>query len=130
MAAGYTMSKILVVYDNRIFGDFVTFVVKTAGMEVDFLDDPLQLFDYVTANTPSLIIIDVFLNHVDGLYIIEKLRMVEEYRSIPILVVSSRNEPLSLFDALERGAVDYLASPINEDLLIEKVKKYSATPAG
>ncbi len=124
------MSKILVVYDNRIFGDFVTFVVKTAGMEVDFLDDPLQLFDYVTANTPSLIIIDVFLNHVDGLYIIEKLRMVEEYRSIPILVVSSRNEPLSLFDALERGAVDYLASPINEDLLIEKVKKYSATPAG
>ncbi len=124
------MSKILVVYDNRTFGDFVTFVLKTAGMEVDFLDDPLQLFDYVTANTPSLIIIDVFLNHVDGLYIIEKLRMVEEYRSIPILVVSSRNEPLSLFDALERGAVDYLASPINEDSLIEKVKKYSATSAG
>lgn len=124
------MSKILVVYDNRTFGEFVSFVVKTAGMEADFLDDPLQLFDYVTANTPSLIIIDVFLNHVDGLYIIEKLRMVEEYRSIPILVVSSRNEPLSLFDALERGAVDYLASPINEDLLIEKVKKYSATSPG
>ncbi|SRR6056297_546446 len=124
------MSKILVVYDNRTFGEFVTFVVKTAGMEADFLDDPLQLFDYVTANTPTLIIIDVFLNHVDGLYIIEKLRMVEEYRSIPILVVSSRNEPLSLFDALERGAVDYLASPINEDLLIEKVKKYSATSPG
>jgi len=124
------MSKILVVYDNRTFGEFVTFVVKTAGMEVDFLDDPLQLFDYVTAYTPTLIIIDVFLNHVDGLYIIEKLRMVEEYRSIPILVVSSRNEPLSLFDALERGAVDYLASPINEDLLIEKVKKYSAASAG
>ena len=130
MAAGYTMSKILVVYDNRTFGEFVTFVVKTAGMEADFLDDPLQLFDYVTAYTPTLIIIDVFLNHVDGLYIIEKLRMVEEYRSIPILVVSSRNEPLSLFDALERGAVDYLASPINEDLLIEKVKKYSATSPG
>ncbi len=124
------MSKILVVYDNRTFGEFVSFVVKTAGMEADFLDDPLQLFDYVTANTPTLIIIDVFLNHVDGLYIIEKLRMVEEYRSIPILVVSSRNEPLSLFDALERGAVDYLASPINEDLLIEKVKKYSATSPG
>ncbi|MFW5861773.1 MAG: response regulator [Spirochaetota bacterium] len=124
------MSKILVVYDNRTFGDFVSFVVKTAGMEVDFLDDPLQLFDYVTANNPSLIIIDVFLNHVDGLYIIEKLRMVEDYRSIPILVVSSRNEPLSLFDALERGAVDYLASPINEDLLIEKVKKYSDTLPG
>jgi len=124
------MSKILVVYDNRTFGEFVTFVVKTAGMEADFLDDPLQLFDYVTANTPTLIIIDVFLHHVDGLYIIEKLRMVEEYRSIPILVVSSRNEPLSLFDALERGAVDYLASPINEDLLIEKVKKYSATSPG
>lgn len=124
------MSKILVVYDNRTFGEFVTFVVKTAGMEADFLDDPLQLFDYVTAYTPTLIIIDVFLNHVDGLYIIEKLRMVEEYRSIPILVVSSRNEPLSLFDALERGAVDYLASPINEDLLIEKVKKYSAASPG
>ncbi len=123
------MSKILVVYDNRTFGDFVSFVLKTAGMEVDYLDDPLQLFDYITANTPSLIIIDVFLTHVDGLYILEKMRMVESYRSIPVLVVSSRNEPLSLFDALERGAADYLASPINEDQLIEKVNKYSGTQA-
>lgn len=123
------MSKILVVYDNRTFGDFISFVLKTAGMEVDYLDDPLQLFDYVTANTPSLIIIDVFLTHVDGLYILEKMRMVDAYRSIPVLVVSSRNEPLSLFDALERGAVDYLASPINEDQLIEKVKKYAGTTA-
>ena len=53
----------------------------------------------------------------------EKIMLNNSNSEIPILVVSKKNEPLYLFDALERGAVDYIAVPINEDQLISKVEK-------
>ena len=117
------MSPILLVFDNSRFAELIRFVVSAAGFSIVQLEDPLALFDKVNEIKPSLIIMDVFLKHIDGLYLLERLYSIKEFKNIPVLIVSSRNEPLAVFDALERGAADYLAAPINEDLLIGKVKK-------
>ncbi|MEJ5361623.1 MAG: response regulator [Spirochaetota bacterium] len=117
------MNKILLVFDNSRFAELVRFVVTTAGFAVEQLSDSLALFEKVKETNPSLIIMDIFLKHIDGLYLLERLYAVKEFAHIPVLIVSSRNEPLAVFDALERGAADYLAAPINEDMLIEKVNK-------
>jgi DNA-binding response OmpR family regulator len=117
------MSKILIVFDNGRFAELIRFVVTAAGYTVEHLNDPLGLFEKVKEINPPLIIMDVFLKHIDGLYLLERLYAVKEFAHIPVLIVSSRNEPLAVFDALERGAADYLAAPINEDMLIEKVNK-------
>jgi DNA-binding response OmpR family regulator len=117
------MKPILLVFDNNRFAELIRFVVTTAGFTVEQLNDPLALYEKVKDLNPPLIIMDVFLKHIDGLYLLERLYAVKEFTHIPVLIVSSRNEPLAVFDALERGAADYLAAPINEDMLIEKVKK-------
>jgi len=117
------MNPIIMVFDNDRFSELIRFVVTTAGFAVEQLNDPLALYEKVKEIRPSLIIMDVFLKHIDGLYLLERLYAVKEFTHIPVLIVSSRNEPLAVFDALERGAADYLAAPINEDMLIEKVKK-------
>jgi|YNPMSStandDraft_1061717.scaffolds.fasta_scaffold17132_3 DNA-binding response OmpR family regulator len=117
------MKPILLVFDNNRFAELIRFVVTTAGFTVEQLNDPLALYEKVKDLNPPLIIMDVFLKHIDGLYLLERLYAVKEFEHIPVLIVSSRNEPLAVFDALERGAADYLAAPINEDMLIEKVKK-------
>ncbi|GAB4221513.1 MAG: response regulator [Spirochaetota bacterium] len=117
------MSKILLVFDNSRFAELIRFVVTAAGYTVENLNDPLGLFEKVKEINPPLIIMDVFLKNIDGLYLLERLYAVKEFAHIPVLIVSSRNEPLAVFDALERGAADYLAAPINEDMLIDKVNK-------
>lgn len=117
------MNPILLLFDNDRFAELIRFVVTTAGFKVEQLNDPLALYEKVKEINPPLIIIDIFLKHIDGLYLLERLYAVKEFANIPVLIVSSRNEPLAVFDALERGAADYLAAPINEDMLIDKVKK-------
>ncbi|MGB4270284.1 MAG: response regulator [Spirochaetota bacterium] len=117
------MNPILLLFDNDRFAELIRFVVTTAGFKVEQLNDPLALYEKVKEINPPLIIMDIFLKHIDGLYLLERLYAVKEFANIPVLIVSSRNEPLAVFDALERGAADYLAAPINEDMLIDKVKK-------
>lgn len=117
------MNSILLVFDNSRFAELIRFVLTSAGFGAEHLNDPLALYEKVKQMNPPLIIMDVFLKHIDGLYLLERLYAVKEFTHIPVLIVSSRNEPLAVFDALDRGAADYLAAPINEDMLIEKVKK-------
>ncbi len=121
------MNPIMLVFDNNRFAELIRFVVTAAGFAVEQLHDPLALYEKVKEINPPLIIMDVFLKHIDGLYLLERLYAVKEFAHIPVFIVSSRNEPLAVFDALERGASDYLAAPINEDMLIEKVKKLLQT---
>lgn len=118
------MDKILLVYDDKKFGNFLDFILKTADFNVILLEDPLLLFEKIAQEKPGLIILDVFITHIDGLYLLEKIRSRKEYESIPILVISSEHNLLLLFDALESGASDFLSAPINEDELIQKVKQF------
>ncbi len=117
------MNPVLIVYENDRFAQLIQFVLTTAGYQVAKSNDPLELFEKVKELQPPLIVMDVFFKNIDGLYLLERLYGIKEFATIPVFIVSSRNEPLTVFDALERGAADYLAAPINEDMLIEKVNK-------
>jgi len=121
------MNPILLIFDNSRFAELIRFVLTTAGLKIELLADPLAIFERVQEINPPLIIMDIFLKNIDGLYLLERLYSVKEFTKIPVFIVSSRNEPLAVFDALERGAADYLAAPINEDMLIEKVNKLLKT---
>jgi CheY-like chemotaxis protein len=121
------MNPILLIFDNSRFAELIRFVLTTAGLKIELLADPLEIFEKVKEMNPPLIVMDIFLKNIDGLYLLERLYSVKEFTKIPVFIVSSRNEPLAVFDALERGAADYLAAPINEDMLIEKVNKLLKT---
>lgn len=117
------MDKVLIIYNVKQLGDLISFICSTAGFEVRIINNPFSIFDCIDDFKPNLIIMDVFLKYVDGLYFLERLKSEKKLSQIPVLIVSSKNDPLALFDSLERGAVDYIPAPINEDVLIEKVKK-------
>ncbi len=115
------MGKILLINDHEKIKEIITSVLKAVGHEVEDLNDSLEVFDRVLQINPDLIIIDINLNFVDGLFLVERLLSSEESPEIPVLVISSKNELLMLLDSIERGASDYLSFPINEDTLISKV---------
>ncbi len=123
------METILLVNENKQFTEFLKFILEAAGYRVEVLENSLELFETVQVSQPGLVIIDTYLKYIDGLYLLERFKTRKEFASIPVLVVSTKNDPLSLIDSLERGAVNYLAAPINEDLLIDNVKKALAGTA-
>lgn len=117
------MRKVFIINEHAKWIELLTFLVSSLGHAVEHLADPLDLFDRVITDRPDLVIMDIHYEYIDGIFLVEKYMGIPDCRKVPILVVSSKNDPLSLVDSIERGAADFLSVPINEDQLIEKVKK-------
>ena len=59
----------------------------------------------------DLIILDISMPELDGIEVLKELKKDEEYRYIPVIVVTSKTE--DRYRALEHGAEDFLSKPID-----------------
>lgn len=74
----------------------------------------------------DLIITDVHLPNKDGIYIIEILKKdkeFEEYKHVPIMILTSDATTATVRRAVEKGAKDYLNKPFTTKELVRRVKK-------
>ncbi|MDD3723346.1 MAG: response regulator, partial [Lutibacter sp.] len=73
-----SMNPILLIFDNSRFAELIRFVLTTAGLKIELLADPLEIFEKVKEMNPPLIVMDIFLKNIDGLYLLERLYSVKE----------------------------------------------------
>jgi twitching motility two-component system response regulator PilH len=71
---------------------------------------------------PDIIILDVMMPHMDGFDTLAKLKENPRTNHIPVLMCTSRDIAREVNLAVRLGAVAYLTKPIEEDILIEKIK--------
>jgi putative two-component system response regulator len=71
---------------------------------------------------PSLILLDINMPEMDGLEAIKILKSKTETRDIPIIFLTSKNDPDSEVEGLDLGAVDYIAKPFQPHLLRKRVE--------
>lgn len=113
------MQRVLVVDDDRVQVDVVSFLLRRAGFE------PIPAFDADSArelfeHQPSLVILDVQLGQADGR---DLLRQFKQQRpEIPILMLTVLRTEDDRVYGLELGADDYLAKPFGYRELIARVR--------
>jgi DNA-binding response OmpR family regulator/HPt (histidine-containing phosphotransfer) domain-containing protein len=114
------MQPILVVDDDRVQVDVVSFLLRRAGF------DPVTAFDADSARglfesqPPLLVILDIQLGQADGR---DLLRQFKQQRpQIPILMLTVLNAEDDRVYGLELGADDYLAKPFGYRELIARVR--------
>ncbi len=71
---------------------------------------------------PDVIILDVVMPQMDGFDTLIKLKESPKTNSIPVLMCTARDLVREVNMAVRLGAVGYLTKPIEEDILIEKIK--------
>jgi two-component system chemotaxis response regulator CheY len=49
--------------------------------------------------------------------------MMDQYKSLPIIMVTSESAKYNVIEALKNGATDYIIKPVNEKIFIEKLSK-------
>jgi len=72
-----------------------------------------------TAYNPELILLDLGLPDLDGLAVIRRLR---EWTSVPVIVISARDEEQDKIEALDNGADDYLTKPFGTGELLARIR--------
>ncbi|HXV18502.1 MAG TPA: response regulator, partial [Candidatus Omnitrophota bacterium] len=71
----------------------------------------------------GFVILDVSMPSLSGFEVCRKLRERQEYRNVPILMMTGKNKESDIVEALESGADDYLIKPVEADLLTAKVEQ-------
>lgn len=111
--------KILVVDDEKNIVDILKFNLKKEGMEVIEAYDGEKGLDMALNQNPDLVLLDVMLPKMDGF---EVCRKVRQSSSVPILMLTAKEEEVDKVLGLELGADDYITKPFSPRELIARVK--------
>jgi len=85
-----------------------------------------KMFDMLKHIQPDLILLDVEMPEMNGYEAIEKLKVDDTYREIPVIFLTSMNDAKSEVYGLSMGAVDYIHKPFVAPLLHQRIKTYMA----
>lgn len=112
--------KILLVEDNEKLANAVLKKLESNGYSVDlFLDGEEGLYA-LESSFYDLLILDLGLPGIDGIDIIKKLRNL--HKTIPILIISARDEIDQRIFGLDCGADDYLCKPFELNEVMARVQ--------
>ncbi len=111
---------ILVVDDEPNIIELARLYLERDGFRVVGVGDGLAALESVERLRPALMILDIMLPKLDGFEICKKLRAQDN--SIPILMLTARDDDIDKILGLELGADDYLTKPFNPRELVARVK--------
>ena len=112
--------RILLVEDEMQIQKLVKMNLEIEGYEVIALDDGHGVLNILSSEHIDLIILDLMLPNIDGLQILEQVRL--RYSELPILILSARDGSADRVQGLKNGADDSLTKPFNLEELILRVE--------
>ena len=110
---------VLVVEDEQAIASFAAAYLRKDGFTVRVTASGREALTLVDSDTPSLVILDLMLPDLDG---IEVCRRIRETRTLPVLMLTARDDDLDKIAGLEVGADDYLTKPFNPRELVARVR--------
>jgi phosphate regulon transcriptional regulator PhoB len=114
--------KILVVEDEYDVIKLLKYNLEKEGFRVNYTTDGSLALAEIRRDTPDLIILDLMLPGLDGLEICRQIRRNEKYSSLPLLMLTARDEESDRVVGLEMGADDYVTKPFSMRELVARVR--------
>lgn len=111
--------KALVVDDEPAVRRFLRTSLEPRGYQVSEASSGHQAVDIVAQTRPDVILLDMGLPDLDG---IEVTRILREWCSIPIIILSVRESEADKVAALDAGADDYLTKPFGLNELTARLR--------
>ncbi|MGE5613626.1 MAG: response regulator [Bacillota bacterium] len=111
--------KVLIVDDEKNIVDILKFNLKKEGFSTLEAYDGEQAIDIALKEKPDLILLDVMLPKMDGFTVCRKLR---QSLTVPILMLTAKEEEVDKVLGLELGADDYITKPFSQRELMARIK--------
>ncbi|MFT5756533.1 MAG: signal transduction histidine kinase [Alteromonadaceae bacterium] len=119
-------STILLVDDNQNNLDILKCYLKPFNYNICAVTSGEKALKVLDKTNIDLILLDIVMPGIDGYQICKILKDTPRYAHIPIIFVTAKVEPEDLRKGLSFGAIDYIAKPVNEDVVIARVKSQLA----
>ncbi len=99
---------ILLVEDDTFVSDIYQTKISKEGFEVIPAENGLEALKKLEARIPDLILLDIVMPYMDGIETLKKIKAKEEWKKVPIILLTNLSEKEKIEEALGLGANDYL----------------------
>ena len=119
------MKTVLIVDDSRIMRNIVKNYFTEQKIPCQYLEanDGNEAMDLLMQQTVDLILLDWNMPKLSGIDFLKKVRAINKFMKLPIIMVTSESAKYNVIEALKTGATDYIIKPINGKLFAEKISK-------
>jgi adenylate cyclase len=116
--------KILIVDDEPFNIDYLEQELEDSNYYLITASNGREALDKIQSELPDLVLLDLMMPVLDGFAVLAQMKGDPDLREIPVIIISAANDSRSIVKGIKQGAEDYLTKPIDEDLLINKLKEY------
>src|ERR687892_1710745 len=114
------MPSVLIVEDEDSMRDMVGYALADEGMEIEAVADGESALEVFYSSGPfDLVILDVMLPGVDGITVCKELTSASD---VPVIMLTARDDEMSVVVGLEVGADDYITKPFSHRELVSRVR--------
>ena len=114
--------SILLIEDEEDIAALIKLQADISGFKLHVETDGINGYRAIEREKPDLVILDIMLPGQNGLDICRKMKHNPELKSIPVVIISAKNEELDVVLGLELGADDYVAKPFSPKILFSRIK--------
>ncbi|HZS78247.1 MAG TPA: response regulator [Ktedonobacteraceae bacterium] len=120
---------VLVVDDSPSVRRVVGNMLKQNGWEVQLARDGVEALEMISRETPAAVLLDIEMPRMDGYELMATVRAQEQYRTLPLVVLTSRAAAKHQQRAMQIGANAYVVKPYQDEELLNTLKSlvYGAT---
>ena len=122
--------KVLIIDDDKDMLRGLSVRLKANGYKVSFATDGISAISAARKEYPDVIILDIGLPGGDGFSVMERLGSLLPLARIPIIILTARDISGNKERALNAGAQAFLQKPVDNDVLLETIRKVLRNNSG
>ena len=100
--------KVLLAEDDVFVASIYQTKLRQEGFEIETAENGLEAMKKIEKFIPDLILLDILMPYLDGVSVLRKIKSNEEWKNIPVIMLTNLSEKEKVEEALSLGANDYL----------------------
>jgi chemotaxis protein histidine kinase CheA/ActR/RegA family two-component response regulator len=114
---------ILVVDDSPSVRRVVSSMLKQHNWEVQTARDGIEALEMISTQMPAAVLLDIEMPRMDGYELISTVRAQDQYRTLPLIVLTSRAASKHHQRAIALGANEYVVKPYQDEELLKVIER-------
>jgi CheY-like chemotaxis protein len=115
--------SILVIDDSDIIRTTLKKFLSEYDLEVITCNDGLEGLQKAIEHNPKLIMLDLLMPNLDGIRLLRVLKVMEQLKHIPVIIISGHTDKSNVIAAMEAGAEKIISKPLSKEVLIKTINE-------
>ena len=113
------MTRVLVVEDEESYSEALSYMLRKEGFEVSVAENGTDALKDFDRNGADIVLLDLMLPGLPGT---EVCRQIRQTSSVPVIMVSAKDDEVDKVVGLELGADDYVTKPYSPRELVARIR--------